>query len=118
MRPEPPKEADKPYLFISSRTRAPLTPRRVEQIVEEHLKVAGLGGRGYSPHKLRHTAATLMYQHGGVDIRVLKEILGHVNLGTTEIYTHVSSDQIANAADRNPLSHVKIKTPKKDTETK
>ena len=59
-----------------------------------------------------------MYQHGGVDIRVLKEILGHVNLGTTEIYTHVSSDQIANAADRNPLSHVKIKPPKKDTETK
>ena len=77
----------------------------------------GLGGRGYSPHKLRHTAATLMYQHGGVDIRVLKEILGHVNLGTTEIYTHVSSDQIANAADRNPLSHVKSKSPKKEAKT-
>ena len=114
VRPEPPKDADKPYLFISSRTRAPLTPRRVEQIVEVHLKAAGLGGRGYSPHKLRHTAATLMYQHGGVDIRVLKEILGHVNLGTTEIYTHVSSDQIANAADRNPLSHVRSKSPKKE----
>ena len=103
------KEADKPYLLVSSRTRAPLTPRRVEQIVETHLKAAGLGGRGYSPHKLRHTAATLMYQYGDVDIRVLKEILGHVNLGTTEIYTHVSNDQIANAADRNPLSHVKSK---------
>ena len=117
VRPEPPKDADKPYLFVSSRTRAPLTPRRVEQIVETHLKAAGLGGRGYSPHKLRHTAATLMYQHGGVDIRVLKEILGHVNLGTTEIYTHVSSDQIANAADRNPLSHVKSKSPKKEAKT-
>ena len=117
VRPEPPKDADKPYLFVSSRTRASLTPRRVEQIVETHLKAAGLGGRGYSPHKLRHTAATLMYQHGGVDIRVLKEILGHVNLGTTEIYTHVSSDQIANAADRNPLSHVKSKSPKKEAKT-
>ena len=79
VRPEPPKDADKPYLLVSSRTRAPLTSRRVEQIVETHLKAAGLGGRGYSPHKLRHTAATLMYQYGGVDIRVLKEILGHVN---------------------------------------
>ena len=117
VRPEPPKDADKPYLFVSSRTRAPLTPRRVEQIVETHLKAAGLGGRGYSPHKLRHTAATLMYQYGGVDIRVLKEILGHVNLGTTEIYTHVSNDQIANAADRNPLSHVKSKPHKKEAET-
>ena len=112
VRPEPPKDADKPYLFVSSRTRAPLTPRRVEQIVETHLKAAGLG-----PHKLRHTAATLMYQYGGVDIRVLKEILGHVNLGTTEIYTHVSNDQIANAADRNPLSHVKSKPSKKEAET-
>ena len=117
VRPEPPKDADKPYLLVSSRTRAPLTPRRVEQIVETHLKAAGLGGRGYSPHKLRHTAATLMYQYGDVDIRVLKEILGHVNLGTTEIYTHVSNDQIANAADRNPLSHVKSKPPKKEAET-
>ena len=117
VRPEPPKDADKPYLFVSSRTRAPLTPRRVEQIVETHLKAAGLGGRGYSPHKLRHTAATLMYQYGDVDIRVLKEILGHVNLGTTEIYTHVSNDQIANAADRNPLSHVKSKPSKKEAET-
>ena len=116
VRPEPPKDADKPYLLVSSRTRAPLTPR-VEQIVETHLKAAGLGGRGYSPHKLRHTAATLMYQYGGVDIRVLKEILGHVNLGTTEIYTHVSNDQIANAADCNPLSHVKSKPSKKEAET-
>ena len=117
VRPEPPKDADKTYLFVSSRTRAPLTPRRVEQIVETHLKAAGLGGRGYSPHKLRHTAATLMYQYGDVDIRVLKEILGHVNLGTTEIYTHVSNDQIANAADCNPLSHVKSKPSKKEAET-
>lgn len=117
VRPEPPKDADKPYLLVSSRTRAPLTPRRVEQIVETHLKAAGLGRSGLFPSQLRHTACTLMYQYGDVDIRVLKEILGHVNLGTTEIYTHVSNDQIANAADRNPLSHVKSKPPKKEAET-
>ena len=64
---------------------------------------------GFSTHKLRHTAATLMYQHGNVDIRVLKDILGHANLGTTQIYTHVSDAQIKRAVDSNPLSNVKDK---------
>lgn len=106
-------------LFLSHQRRR-ITPRRVEQIVADALKLCGLGGLGYSVHKLRHTAATLMYQHGGVDIRVLKEILGHENLGTTEIYTHVSSAQIESAADKNPLAGVKAKkrpvTPKMNTE--
>ena len=109
--PENCSRENKNALFLSSRgTR--LTARRVEQIVEESMKRAGLAGMGYSPHKLRHTAATLMSQHGGVDIRVLKEVLGHENLGTTEIYTHVSSSQIQNAAKRSPLANVK---PKKTT---
>lgn len=96
-------------LFLSARgTR--LGPRRVEQIVAECLKAAGLEDKGYSPHKLRHTAATLMYQHGQVDIRVLKEILGHANLSTTELYTHVSNTQIENAASKNPLAGVKVHT--------
>ena len=47
-----------------------------------------------------------MYQYGGVDIRVLKEILGHENLGTTEIYTHLSSKQMLEAAEKNPLAHI------------
>ena len=64
---------------------------------------------GYSAHKLRHTAATLMYQYGEIDIRVLKDILGHTNLGTTEIYTHVSSKQMEHAAESNPLADVKQK---------
>lgn len=98
-------------LFIS-RDKKRVTSRRVEQIVAQCLKDAGLDGRGYSPHKLRHTAATLLYQHGGVDIRVLKEILGHSNLGTTEIYTHVSNQQIRNAANCSPLAKVS-KQPKK-----
>lgn len=104
-------KADRNALFLSKNGKR-LTVRRVEQIVGECLKLAGLSGQGYSPHKLRHTAATLMYQHGGVDIRVLKEILGHSNLGTTEIYTHVSSGQIENAAEKNPLSKVKPKKEK------
>lgn len=100
------------YYFLSASGK-PLTPRRVEQIVEEHLTTAGLGGRGISPHKLRHTAATLMYQHGNVDIRVLKEILGHANLGTTEIYTHISGSQLENAANASPLSGCVQKNKKK-----
>lgn len=94
------------YYFLGTSGK-PMSTRRVEQIVEVHLGHAGLGGRGISPHKLRHTAATLMYQHGNVDIRVLKEILGHVNLGTTEIYTHMSGAQLEDAANRSPLSGIK-----------
>ena len=78
--------------------------------MQSGLAVSDLDGKGYSPHKLRHTAATLMYQHGGVDIRALKEILGHSNLSTTEIYTHVSDKQIERAASLSPLANVKIKT--------
>lgn len=109
--PEKGTDEERNALFLSSRGKR-LTSRRVEQIVEQCLKLAGLDGRGISPHKLRHTAATLMYQHGNVDIRVLKEILGHANLGTTEIYTHVSNQQIEGAVDRSPLSHVRA--PKKE----
>lgn len=112
VRQEPTKDQHKNALFLSSRgTR--ISPRRVEQIVESCLQQAGLSGRGYSPHKLRHTAATLMYQHGGVDVRVLQEILGHSNLGTTEIYTHLSNRQMENAANSSPLAEVLPKeTPK------
>lgn len=93
-------------LFLSARgTR--LCGRQVERIVEKHLQASGLSGRGYSPHKLRHTAATMMYQHGGVDVRILQEILGHTSLGTTQIYTHVSNEQMKQATDHNPLALVK-----------
>lgn len=111
-RVQPHKAADKDALFLSTHGKR-MSPRRVQQIVDECLLNAGLSGRGYSPHKLRHTAATLMYQHGNVDIRVLKEILGHANLATTEIYTHVSNKQIEDAANLSPLSNVKmVKSPK------
>ena len=99
---------DRNALFIS-RNRRRISPKTVQHIVKTYLAKAGLGGMGYAPHKLRHTAATLMYQHGDVDIRVLKDILGHANLGTTQIYTHVSDAQIKRAVDANPLSNVKNK---------
>lgn len=100
---------DRNALFIS-RNKRRLSNKTVQHIVKTYLEKAGLGGQGYSTHKLRHTAATLMYQHGDVDIRVLKDILGHSNLGTTQIYTHISDTQIKNAIDSNPLANVKKKS--------
>lgn len=95
-------------LFIS-RNKQRISNKTVQHIVKTYLDKSGLGNMGYSTHKLRHTAATLMYQHGDVDIRVLKDILGHANLGTTQIYTHVSDKQIKQAVDSNPLANVKGK---------
>lgn len=95
-------------LFLSSRNQR-ISPKTVQHIVYSNLDKAGLGDRGLSVHKLRHTAATLMYQHGDVDLLLLKEILGHENLGTTEIYTHISSDATKKAIEANPLSDKKSK---------
>lgn len=100
---------DKNALFLSSRLTR-ISPKTVQFIVNKYLTKIGLDAQGYSCHKLRHTAATLMYQHGNVDIRVLQEILGHENLNTTEIYTHLSPDQIKKAANANPLSSVSHNT--------
>lgn len=96
---------DKYALFIS-RNLNRIDPSTVQKLVNKYLEKIGLGGQGYSVHKLRHTAATLMYQYGGVDIRILKEILGHENLGTTEIYTHLSESQMKEASESNPLANV------------
>lgn len=109
VRPHEGLTADSKNALFISRNHKRISPRTVEHIVSEYIEKAGLGGKGLSTHKLRHTAATLMYQHGHVDIRVLKDILGHANLGTTQIYTHVSDEQIKSAIDSNPLSSVKNK---------
>lgn len=95
-------------LFLSSRNQR-ISPKTVQHLVYTYLDKAGLGDRGLSVHKLRHTAATLMYQHGNVDLLILKEILGHENLGTTEIYTHISDDATKRAINANPLSKEKSK---------
>ena len=97
---------DKRALFISRNHRR-MSVKTIQAMVYKYLAKIGLDAQGYSCHKLRHTAATLMYQHGGVDVRVLKEVLGHENLATTEIYTHLSSEQMKKAADSTPLSKIK-----------
>lgn len=102
---------DRDALFLS-RFKKRISNKTVQHLVKEYIQKAGLDGRGLSTHKLRHTAATLMYQHGNVDIRVLKDMLGHENLGTTEIYTHLSNAQLEEAAKSNPLAE--IKPPKND----
>ncbi len=100
----PPEE---PFaLFLSSRKRR-ISKRRVQQIIEDLLTKAELDGKGLSTHKLRHTAATLMYQYGDADALILKEILGHVSVATTQIYTHVAESQKRNAIDNSPLANIK-----------
>ena len=94
---------DERALFVSKRTGKRLTARRVEQIVARCLQSAGLSGRGFSPHKLRHTAATLMYQ-GGVDMLALKEILGHESVSTTQIYTPINQERLRAAVKASPLA--------------
>ena len=88
-------------VFITRRRKERISNRRVEQLVTGAMKAAGL--RGFSTHKLRHTAATLMYQTGNVDILTLKQLLGHSNVGTTQIYTHLQEFQVRAAIESNPL---------------
>lgn len=105
-----PRAKDKNALFISKRgTR--LTNKMVQVIVKDALARAGLDTQKYSAHKLRHTAATLMYKHGGVDVLALKEILGHRQLSTTQIYTHVDDERLKKAAEQSPLANIESEPP-------
>ena len=94
---------DKNALFLSSRNQR-ISKESVQKIVKKYIIQAGLDPQRYSTHKLRHTAATLMYKHGNVDIRALQELLGHQSIATTEIYTHLDKQQLKEAVDKNPLS--------------
>lgn len=94
---------DRYALFLSNRLSR-ISPKTVQHLVDTYLEKAGLGSRGFSVHKLRHTAATLMYQTGRVDLLELKEILGHENLNTTQIYTHLLDQQLKEAVESNPLA--------------
>lgn len=98
------------HAFFLSTRQTRISPKTVQWMVNKYLGLAGLGSKGYSVHKLRHTAATLMYQSGKVDIRVLKDILGHEQLNTTQIYTHLVSKNMEEAMDNNPLSDVILKS--------
>ena len=93
-------------LFLSEQKKR-ISNRTVQYIVKEELNLAGIDSNKYSVHKLRHTAATLMYQYGQVDIRALQVLLGHESIATTQIYTHVNDEQVRNAVEKNPLSGIK-----------
>ncbi|MGI6528499.1 MAG: tyrosine recombinase XerC [Clostridia bacterium] len=106
VRPQP-NEGHEDALFLSERKNR-ISPKTVEYTVKKYIKKANLDPKKYSTHKLRHTAATLMYQHGDVDIRSLQEILGHESIATTEIYTHVSNKRLKQAVSSNPLANFRI----------
>ncbi len=107
VRPEVTNHPDMDALFISSHGKR-ISNRMVEIIAKKYFEKAGLDYELYSPHKLRHTAATLMYRDGNVDIRTLQELLGHTSLATTQIYTHIKNDDLRDAANSNPLANIKI----------
>lgn len=94
---------DPKALFLSKRKNR-LSVRAVQHLVKKHIKKSGLDPDKISTHKLRHTAATLMYKHGNVDIRALQQILGHASVSTTQIYTHLDDDKLRQAIKSNPLS--------------
>ncbi|MBQ3566784.1 MAG: tyrosine-type recombinase/integrase, partial [Oscillospiraceae bacterium] len=106
---------DPKALFLSKRGGR-ISRRRVEQIIEQLIRQCGLYGKGITVHKLRHTAATLMYQHGKVDIRTLKDVLGHESIATTQIYTHLADDAVENAMKSSPLAGFKKKTTDKNND--
>ena len=103
VRPNDVKHEAKNALFVS-RNRNQISVKTVQWLIYKHLNAAGLGNLNMSVHKLRHTAATLMYAYGGTDVRVLKDILGHEDLSTTQIYTHINNDKLIEAANNNPLA--------------
>ena len=94
---------DKDALFLSERKRR-IDKSTVEKLVKKYVRISGLYGEKYTPHKLRHTAATLMYKYGHVDIRALQQILGHESVATTQIYTHIDDERLREAVKSNPLS--------------
>ena len=93
-------------LFLSMREQR-MSNRSIQHMIEKHMKNSGLDTNKYSVHKLRHTAATLLYQYGNADIRSLQEILGHESVNTTEIYTHVNKKSLKKLVESNPLSKVR-----------
>ncbi|MGM9558338.1 MAG: tyrosine-type recombinase/integrase [Oscillospiraceae bacterium] len=93
--------------LFGSRDKNRISVSAVHRLVKKHLLEAGLDSTQFSAHKLRHTAATLMLSNG-VDLKTLQEVLGHENLNTTQIYTHIESTELKIAAEANPLSKLKI----------
>ena len=98
---------DTTALFISSHKKR-ISNRSIQIRLKKYIQLAGLNPKIYTPHKLRHTAATLMYKYGDVDIRTIQSILGHTSVATTQIYTHLDDDDIKKGILKNPISKLKI----------
>lgn len=99
------KVKDKNALFLSKQNKR-ISPRMVELMVKKYIQLAGLDTRKYTPHKLRHTAATLMHKYGNVDVLTLQQILGHESIATTQIYTHIDREDVRQALESNPLNKI------------
>lgn len=89
--------------LFGSRDNNRISVSAVHRLVKKYLLMAGLDADNFSAHKLRHTAATMMLS-GGVDVKTVQEVLGHENLNTTQIYTHIENTELKIAAEANPLS--------------
>ena len=89
--------------LFGSRDNNRISVSAVHRMVKKYLLMAGLDADNFSAHKLRHTAATMMLS-GGVDVKTVQEVLGHENLNTTQIYTHIENTELKIAAEANPLS--------------
>lgn len=105
MKVRPKAKAGSTNALFLNRTNERIGVRGIQMLVKKYLLIAGLDYNSYSTHKLRHTAATLMYKYGKVDVLVLQQILGHTNLSTTQIYTHTDNKQTENALKSNPLAN-------------
>ena len=102
-----PTDVNEPKALFISKRKNRMSNRAIQHMVDRYLTKMGLDTDIYSTHKLRHTAATLMYKYGNVDIRALQEILGHESVSTTQIYTHIDDDRLRDAIKSNPLANRK-----------
>ena len=91
--------------LFGSRDNNRISVTAVHRLVKKYLLMAGLDATQFSAHKLRHTAATMMLS-GGVDVKTVQEVLGHENLNTTQIYTHIENTELKIAAEANPIARL------------
>lgn len=106
-------DLDTNALFISNRRKQRLTPRSVEKTMYKYTLMAKLGGKGFTPHKLRHTTGTMLAKDG-TDLLVIQDVLGHSNTATTEIYTHLEKSDISKALSRSSLAALGSRQIEKD----
>lgn len=100
-------KSDNNALFLSSHKNR-IVNRTIQKRLKKYILIAGLDPKIYTPHKLRHTAATLMYKYGDVDIRTIQSVLGHTSVATTQIYTHLDDEDVKTAISKNPIANIDL----------